>query len=50
MKDTWQSMCGRVREIGWGCWWMHMGVGTTLLHMHKGFSHLNEEADNSDVN
>ena len=24
-------------------------VSMTLLHMHKGFSHLNEEADNSDI-
>ena len=44
-KDTWWSMCARVREIGWECQQMHRQVSTTLLHMCKGFSHLNEEAD-----
>ena len=31
--------------IGWGCWQMCRQVGVNLLCMHKGFSHLKEEAD-----
>ena len=38
-----------VREIGWEYQWMHKQIGTTLLYMCKGFSHLNEEADNCDI-
>ena len=49
MKDVWWSVHGRVREIGWGCWQMHKQVDMTLQCMHKGFSHLNKEADDSDV-
>ena len=49
MKDMWWSLHGGVREIDWGCWWMHRQVDMTLLHMCEGFSHLNEEADNSDI-
>ena len=28
---------------------MHRQVGMILLHMHEGFSHLKEEADDCDV-
>ena len=48
-KDTWQSVQGEEREIGWEHWWMCRQVGMTLLHMVRGFSHLNKEADNSDI-
>ena len=49
MKDMWGSMCVRLREICWGHRQMHRQVGMTLLCMCKGFSHLNEEADDSDI-
>ena len=28
---------------------MHRQVGVTLLHIHKGFFHLNKEADDCDI-
>ena len=37
------------KEIGWRCWQMCRWVGTPLLHMCKGFSCQNEEADDSDI-
>ena len=45
----WWSVHGGVRKIGWECWQMYRQVSMTLLHMHGGFSHLNEEADDSDI-
>ena len=49
MEFTWEFVHGWVREIGWGHWWMCRQVGMTLLHMHKGFSCLDEEAGDCDV-
>ena len=43
------SSCGWVRDIGQGHQQMCRQVDMTLLCMHKGFSHLNEGADDSDV-
>ena len=45
---VWQ-ISGEVRKISLGCRQMHRWIGTTLLSMCKGFSCLNEEADDSDI-
>ena len=45
-----EMLCAWLLEMtGQGHWWMCRHVGTTLLHMHKGFSCLKGEADDHDV-
>ena len=43
------SLCEIYRGVGQGHLQMHRWLSMTLLHMHKGFPTLNEEADNCDV-
>ena len=38
-KEMQWLVCGGVRDTAWGHWWMCRWVSTTLLYMHKGFSH-----------